>query len=152
MPEQATPHVPVSPDVIVYVCANCVPAAGRLPRQWKQDGAHVVVREVPCSGKMDALYLLHAMEGGGRGLCVAACPKGKCQLTQGNYRAEVRVATVRRLLDEIGIQPERAELLHCGPDEPFDSFERSVRDAVERICALGESPLGTNIRETTKQA
>ena len=72
--------VALSPDVVVYVCTNCIPQGGRLPRQWDQDGAKVLVREVPCSGKMDGQYLFHALEGGGRGICVVACPKGECHL------------------------------------------------------------------------
>jgi len=132
---------PVSPDIAVYVCVNCIPGGGHLPRQWEQDGACALVREVPCSGKMDAQYLLRALEGGARGICVVACPKGDCQLAQGNYRAEVRVGTIRRLLTEIGMEPERTELVHCSPDAPFDQFEQLVRDAVGRICTLGESPM-----------
>ncbi len=76
----------MTPDVVVYVCCNCIPQGKRLPRQWTQQGAHVLVREVPCSGKMDAQYLMHAIEGGVRGLCVVACPKGECHLAQGNIR------------------------------------------------------------------
>lgn len=132
---------PNCPDVIVYLCVNCVSQDGRLPRQWKQDDAHVLVREVPCSGKIDTQYLLSTMEGGGRGVCVATCAKGECRLSQGNYRAEVRIQTVRRLLAEIGIEPERAELLRCSADDPFEKFEKLVRDAVTRICALGKSPI-----------
>jgi F420-non-reducing hydrogenase iron-sulfur subunit len=130
-----------APDVIVYVCNNCIPAAGRLPRQWKQDDAWVLVREVPCSGKMDGQYLLHAIEGGGRGLCVVTCPQGECHLAQGNYRAEIRVRTVRRLLAEVGVEPERVELIQCRGQESFDEFEQLVRDAVRRICELGPSPI-----------
>jgi len=131
----------LSPDVVVYVCTNCIPRGGRLPRQWNRDGARILVREVPCSGKMDGQYMLHALEGGTRGLCVVACPKGECHLAQGNYRAEVRVRTLKRLLAEIGLEPERAELMHCSPEESPQHLEQLVRGAVDRICALGESPL-----------
>jgi F420-non-reducing hydrogenase iron-sulfur subunit len=131
----------LSPDVVVYVCTNCIPQGGRLPRQWKQEGARVLVREVPCSGKMDGQYLLHAMEGGGRGLCVVACPKGECHLAQGNYRAEIRVHTVQRLLAEVGLEPERVRLVHCSPDEPPEQLEQLVRGAVDEIRVLGDSPL-----------
>jgi F420-non-reducing hydrogenase iron-sulfur subunit len=131
----------LSPDVVVYVCTNCAADGGRLPRGWNQDGAWVLVREVPCSGKTEGQYLLHAMEGGQRGLCVVACPKGECRLAQGNYRAEVRIQTIRRLLAEIGLEPERAELVHCSPQDPPGQLEQLVRGAVGRICALGESPL-----------
>jgi len=129
------------PDVVVYVCTNCIPRGQRLPRQWSQDGARILVREVPCSGKIDGQYLLHAVEGGARGLCVVACPKGECHLAQGNYRAEIRIRTVRRLLAEIGLEPQRAELLHCSGEDSAQELEQLVRDAVERIAALGESPL-----------
>ncbi len=133
--------VAVSPGVVVYVCTNSIPEGKRFPRQWNQDGAHVVVREVPCSGKMDGQYLFHALEGGTRGVCVVACPKGECHLAQGNYRAEIRVRTVQRLLKEIGLEPERAELVHNSAADSPDQFELLVRGAVGRICALGESPL-----------
>ncbi|OHB80753.1 MAG: hypothetical protein A2V98_26685 [Planctomycetes bacterium RBG_16_64_12] len=140
---------PVGPDVIAYLCTNCIPTGGRLPRRWEQQGAHVAVREVPCSGKMDGQYLLHALEGGVRGLCVVACPKGACQLAQGNYRAEVRVGTVRRLLAEIGLDPARIELVHGSPEDPFDRFDALVREAVGRICALDPSPIRVATHEGT---
>jgi coenzyme F420-reducing hydrogenase delta subunit len=132
----------LSPEVVVYVCTNSIPQGGHLPRQWSQDGARVLVREVPCSGKMDGQYLLHALEGGSRGLCVVACPRGECHLAQGNYRAEVRVRTLKRLLAEIGLEPERAELVYCSSEDSPQELEQLVRGAVERICALGPTPLG----------
>ena len=134
--------VSLSPDVVVYVCTNCIPQGGRLPRQWDQDGAKVLVREVPCSGKIDGQYLFHALEAGGRGICVA-CPVGECHLTQGNYRADIRVRTVQRLLAEIGLEPQRAELVHGSADDPPKQLEQLVRGAVGRICAVGENPLHT---------
>lgn len=142
----------ISPDVIVYVCTNCISRGGRLPRQWQQDGAHVLVREVPCSGKVDAQYVFHALEGGARGLCVVTCPHGECRLAQGNYRAEVRIGTVQRLLTEIGISAERAQLVHCSADDSAGRLEELVRNAVEGICALGESPIVARTQEHVETA
>ena len=133
--------VPRSPDIIVYLCHNCIPKGARLPRQWRQDGVHVQINEVPCSGKTDMQYLFHALEGGGHGICIVACPQGECRLAQGNYRAEVRIRTAQRLLAEIGLEPERAELVHCSADDSPDRFEQIVREAVGRLCALGASPV-----------
>ena len=136
---------PVQPDIIVYVCQSCLPEAASLPRQWQQDGSHVLVREVPCSGKIDVQYLFHVLEAGGHGFCVVTCPLGQCSLGEGNYRAEVRVRTVRRLLVEIGLEPERAEILHCdsngGLESADERFGELIRGAVKRICTLGESPV-----------
>ena len=141
-----------SPDVLVYVCANCIPQAGRLPRQWVQSGARIVVQEVPCSGKMDGRYLFHGFEAGVRGVCVVACPKGECHLAQGNYRAEIRLRMVQKLLIEMGLERQRSELLHCSPEESFDQLEQMVHDAVNRLCALPENPLRTLSPEPSRES
>jgi F420-non-reducing hydrogenase iron-sulfur subunit len=130
-----------APDVVVYVCHRSIPPGTSSRRQWKHDGARVVVHTAPCSGKMDGQYLLHALEGGARGLCIVACPKGECHLGQGNYRAEIRIRTIQRLLGEAGLEPERAELLHSSPNDPPERFDDLLHNAVERICALGENPI-----------
>lgn len=131
----------VGPEVLVYQCANCVPGGGRLPRQWIHDGVRVVVHEIPCSGKLDIRYLLHALEAGARGVCVVACSKGECHLTQGNYRAEIRVHTVQTILAEAGLEPERVELRHVDPNESPERHGEVVREAVARLVALGPSAL-----------
>jgi coenzyme F420-reducing hydrogenase delta subunit len=131
----------LSPEVVVYLCANCLPQGVHLPRQWHVDGARILAREVPCSGKMDAQYLMHAFEGGVRGCCVVACPAGECHLAQGNYRAEIRVHAIQRLLGEIGLEPDRVELLHVSPSDDPRKTEELVRGSVRRICTVGESPL-----------
>ncbi len=130
--------VSVCPDVLVHLCRNCIPEGLRLPRQWRQKGAHVQVAELPCSGKTDAQYLFHALEGGARGVLIVTCPQGACRLAQGNYRAEIRIRTVQRLLNEIGMEPERAALIRCGAD---DDLEALVREAVRQFWALGPSPV-----------
>ena len=123
-------------DVVVYVCYNCTPPGTRLPRQWEQGGLLVQVHEVPCSGKTDAQYLFHAFEGGAGAVCVVACPAGECRLAQGNYRAQVRVGMVQRLMAEIGVEPERIALVHCSKDDPADRLERLAREAIDKFAAL----------------
>jgi len=129
---------PLPPEVLIYVCRNCIPTGTQLARQWRQAGVYVQVKELPCSGKTDAQYLFHALEAGGRGILVVACPEGKCRLAQGNYRADIRIRMVQKLLAEIGLEPERVSLLHCGPE---DDLERMVRSAVDRLCALEASSI-----------
>jgi coenzyme F420-reducing hydrogenase delta subunit len=140
--EGKTMPEPVTPNAVVNVCRNCIPAAGHLPHQWRQGGLQVLVREIPCSGKIDALYLLHALEGVTHGFCVVACPKGDCHWGEGNCRAEIRIRMIQRLLGEMGLEPERAELLQCSPEEPFSKLEQSVHQAVRRLSALGRIPVG----------
>ena len=124
------------PEVIVYVCKNCLPESGRLPVQWTEAGMHVRVREIPCSGKIDAQYLLHALEGGAHGVCVVTCSKGECTLTQGNYRAEIRIRMVQRLLEEIGLDPQRAEIINCLHDQSLDHIKSVINDVVHRFSGV----------------
>ena len=129
------------PDVVVYVCHNCIPPGARLPRQWDQDGSHVVVRQAPCTGKIDAQYLFRGLESGLDGVCIVACPKGECHLTQGNSRAEMRVRTGRKLLSEIGMDPDRLAMIRVASTDKPESLEPAVRQAVAGICRTGPSPI-----------
>ncbi|MBN1516525.1 hydrogenase iron-sulfur subunit [Candidatus Sumerlaeota bacterium] len=130
-------------DVIVYVCNNCVSPSARLPRQWRQNELRVQAQMTPCSGKLDVQYLMHAFEGGVKAVCVFACPQGECHLAQGNYRAEIRVATVQRLLNEIGMEANRILLKHCPADVSSDDLERIVRETVEQLTTSIGKPAVT---------
>lgn len=72
---------------------------------------------------------------------VIVCPQGECQLAQGNYRAEIRVQMVQRLLTEIGLDPQRVELIHCSPADPAELIEQRMREAVDRFAALSPNPI-----------
>jgi coenzyme F420-reducing hydrogenase delta subunit len=84
---------------------------------------------------------LHAIEGVSHGICVVACPKGRCRLAQGNLRAEVRMRTVQRLLEEVGLEPQRALLLHANQGETPQDLERRIREVAQTLFRLGPSAL-----------
>ena len=113
---------PANPDIIVYLCKNCIPGGKYAPAQWNEAGLHVRIKEIPCSGKIDAQYILHALEGGLRGVCVVTCPQGDCTFMQGNYRAEMRLSTVRRLLEEIGPTPVALNFCIARPMIPSNIY------------------------------
>jgi coenzyme F420-reducing hydrogenase delta subunit len=134
-------------DVHIFVCTNCVPNASRLPRQWKQGDTAVRLQEFPCSGKVDGQYVMRALEGGAKGLCVVTCANGECRLAEGNRRADIRVQTAKKLLSEIGMEPERLQLVNYegnGNGNGSDTLRKLMRDAVDRLSHTGESPLGAH--------
>jgi coenzyme F420-reducing hydrogenase delta subunit len=118
------------------MCQNSLPEGKSLPAQWSEEGLRVRVRSIPCSGKIDAQYLMHALEGGAVGVCVLACEKGDCTLTQGNYRAEMRVRTVQRLLREIGADEGRAEFINVPKSESIENIKRLISGAAQRFSRL----------------
>jgi F420-non-reducing hydrogenase iron-sulfur subunit len=135
----------ISSDVHIFVCTNCVPNVSRLPRQWRQGDTMVRLQELPCSGKVDGQYVMHALEGGAKGVCVVTCPRGACQLAEGNRRADIRVRTARKLLGEIGLETERLQLVnYTGNGNGSDGLRKLMRDAVDRLADTGQSPLQTH--------
>ena len=58
---------------------------------------------LPCSGKVDLLYLIKAFETGADGAVLLTCKEGECRYLEGNLRARKRADSVNELLEEIGI-------------------------------------------------
>jgi len=117
-------------EAVVYACKNCFPESAALPTQWNHAGVLVRIKIMPCSGKIDAQYMMHALEGGVKGICVLTCPEGKCKLSQGNYRANIRTATVRRLLSEVGADPENARIFQCSGNETAEKIKELINQTV----------------------
>ena len=59
--------------------------------------------KIPCSGRVDAGFLLKLLEKGAAGVIVVGCPKDNCTFLRGNYRAEKRVAATQAALAEAGL-------------------------------------------------
>ena len=104
--------------------------------------SNVKVIQVPCSGRVDILYLLKAIEDGADGVYVAGCLEGECHFLTGNLKAKKRVNHVKRLLEEIGLEPERVEMFNLSSGEG-PRFAEIAKEMVERVKKLGPSPLRT---------
>jgi coenzyme F420-reducing hydrogenase delta subunit len=58
---------------------------------------------LPCSGRINLLYILKAIETVSDGVILLTCKIGECKYLQGNLRAQKRIEAVDDLLDETGI-------------------------------------------------
>ncbi len=68
---------------------------------------NVRIVKLPCSGRVDVIHMLKALEHGADGVYVAGCLEGDCHYQVGNLRAKKRVAYVKEILDQIGVGSER---------------------------------------------
>jgi len=101
---------------------------------------NVRVLRLPCTGKLDAGYILKAFERGVDGVIVAGCLEGGCHFQEGNLRAKNRTALVRQMLEEAGLEPERLEMFNLSSaDGP--RFVEIVQMMTDRIKKLGTNPL-----------
>jgi coenzyme F420-reducing hydrogenase delta subunit len=101
------------PVIVCFCCRWCSYAAADLAGSMRLPyPPNVRIVKIPCTGRVDALYLLNALELGADGVFVSGCLLGDCHYQSGNYRATKRVAYVKDLLERIGVNPERVEMFY----------------------------------------
>ncbi len=124
------------PKIVAFCCHYCAFAAADLAgvlRLKYPPNVHII--RLPCTGKLDALYVLKAFEAGADGVIVAGCLEGSCHFISGNIRAKKRVLAIKKLLPKLGIAPERVEFFHLSSAQG-DRFAQIAREMVERVRVL----------------
>jgi coenzyme F420-reducing hydrogenase delta subunit len=101
---------------------------------------NVKIIRVPCTGKVDVLHLLRAVQKGADGVYCVGCLEGTCHYNEGNLRCRERVNHVRALLEEIGIEGDRVRMYNLSSGEG-PTFAAYAKEMTEHIKALGPNPL-----------
>ena len=98
------------PRIVAFVCNWCTYAGADLAGTSRlKYAANVRVVRVPCSGRVDPLYVVKAFERGADGVLVSGCHPGDCHYAEGNYYARRRWTVFRELMFYLGIEPERLQ-------------------------------------------
>ncbi len=135
------------PKVVAYCCTYCAYTAGDLAGSMRLEYAtNVRVVQILCTGKIDAVLLLKAFEDGADVVYVAGCALGDCHFLEGNLSAIRTVAYTKKLLAEIGLEPERLEFFHI-PASAGPLFAQRANEMTERARQLGPNPLGKTGRQ-----
>jgi coenzyme F420-reducing hydrogenase delta subunit len=101
---------------------------------------NVKIIRVPCTGKVDVLHLLRAIEKGADGVYCVGCLEGTCHYNEGNLRCRERVEHARLMLEEVGLEPDRVRMYNLSSGEG-PTFAAYAKEMTEHIKALGPSPL-----------
>ena len=100
---------------------------------------NVKVLKVPCTGRVDVIHMLKALENGADGVYLAGCLEGECHYLAGNLRAKKRVGYARQLLDECGVGAERLAMYNLSSAQG-QRFAEIAREMTEKIRQLGPNP------------
>jgi coenzyme F420-reducing hydrogenase delta subunit len=93
-----------------------------------------------CTGRVDLAFILRAFLKGLDGVFIGGCWPGECHyITEGNYDALSNMYLSRKLMEHIGINPERLRLAWLSAGEG-SRFAEVINDFAEKLKALG--PLG----------
>jgi len=132
-------------EVVAFCCRHCAYSAADLAGGSRMSYPPAVkIVEMPCTGRASVLDILHALEKGVDGVAVAGCLPGTCHYIRGNIHASQRVEHAARLLEEIGLEPERVRMINISA-AMGEQFVIEVTNFVEAIEALGPSPLSGEV-------
>jgi F420-non-reducing hydrogenase iron-sulfur subunit len=106
-----------------------------LVRYCSQQGDELRAIPLPCSGKVDILYLIKAFETGADGVAIVACKQGECRYLEGNLRARKRAEAIDTLLEELGLGKGRMVFIQM-KDGGIEQVIREVDDFRAKIKAL----------------
>jgi coenzyme F420-reducing hydrogenase delta subunit len=127
------------PKVIAFLCNWCSYAGADLAGISRiQYPPNVRVVRVPCSGRVNPLYIIKALQHGADGVLVSGCHPGDCHYISGNYYARRRFTVLKSLLEAVGIEPGRVNFSWVSAAEG-EKFSQVVTNVVEQVKALGPS-------------
>lgn len=139
------------PKILAYCCKYCAYAAADLAGSMRLNyPGNIKIIQVPCSGRVDVIHLLKALEEGADGICVAGCMEGECHFINGNIYVKKRVNYVKEILSAIGLEPERVEMFNLSSAMGL-RFAEIATQMTEQIQALGPSPVKLALKAAAKK-
>ena len=114
---------------------------------------------VMCSGRVDLEFVLRAFSNGMDGVFIGGCRLNECNyITHGNYHALNMVLLCRKIMEHIGLNPERLriEFMSSGEGILFTEVMNDFSKQVKELGPLGkgekidEDELKSKLEEITK--
>ena len=96
------------PRIVAFLCNWCSYAGADLAgmSRFAYPAAIKIVR-LPCSGRVDPMFIIKSFEQGADLVLVSGCHPGDCHYTSGNYHARRKLLAFRELMTFLGIDPRR---------------------------------------------
>lgn len=125
------------PRILAFLCNWCSYAGADLAGVSRiQYPPNTRVIRVPCSGRVNPMFILRALQEGIDGVLVSGCHPGDCHYLTGNYHARRRFVVLKRLLDFCGIEEGRVQFSWVSASEG-QKFADVITEVTEKIYQLG---------------
>ena len=100
-----------------------------------------------CSGRVDLAFVLRAFSKGTDGVFIGGCHLNECNyITHGNYHALGMVLLCKKIMEHIGLNPERLRIESLCPGEGI-RFAEVMNDFGKKVKELGPLGKGEGIDE-----
>jgi coenzyme F420-reducing hydrogenase delta subunit len=125
------------PKILAFLCTWCSYAGADLAGVSRiQYPPNVRIIRVPCSGRINPVFLLRALQNGADGVLVSGCHPGDCHYISGNLAARRKFALIKELTQFAGIEPERVQFTWVSASEG-GRFAAIIEKVVEQVRKLG---------------
>ena len=124
------------PIIVAFCCHYCAYTAADMAGSMRLTyPSGVKIIRVPCSGKVDPLHVMRALQEGADGVLIAGCLEGDCHFKNGNVKAAKRIGYLKKLLNEIGIDESRVAMirLSAGMGKQFADRVSAFADEIRKL-------------------
>ena len=133
------------PKIIVFLCDFCSYAAADLAGTSRMRyPPNIRTIRLMCTGRLDPVYVLEAFKRGADGVLIAGCHFGDCHFISGNYKAQRRVVLLKRILEQLGVEPQRLRFETVSAGEAH-RFVKIVTEVVDEITKLGPCKVSAQV-------
>lgn len=125
------------PKIVAFLCTWCSYAGADLAGVSRIEYPPTTrTIRVPCSGRVNPLFILRALQNGADGVLVSGCHPGDCHYLSGNYAARRKFAVFSRLLEYVGLEKGRVHFSWVSAAEA-GRFAELINEVTEAIRKLG---------------
>jgi F420-non-reducing hydrogenase iron-sulfur subunit len=125
------------PVIIGFTCNWCSYRAADLAGTARiKYPPNIRLIRLMCSGRLDPTFVLKALAGGADAVLISGCHPGECHYIEQNYKALRRFMLLKRTLVQMGIEPQRLQLVWASAAEG-QRLANEITRVVEEIRTLG---------------
>ena len=125
------------PRIAAFLCNWCSYAGADLAGVSRiQYPPNIRVIRVPCSGRINPLFVVKALQSGMDGVLVSGCHPGDCHYISGNLYARRKFALMKNLLEYVGIEPNRVHFSWVSAAEGV-RFAELLHKVIDSVRELG---------------
>lgn len=138
----------LEPLIVGFCCNWCSYAAADFAGVSRMQYApNIRIIRVMCGRRASPLFVLKALGAAADAVLSLGCQLGDCHYVEGNYKALRRMALLKKMLPQLGIEDERVRLDWVSASEAAH-FASILDDVTEKVRVLGPLKLNSEGRPT----
>ena len=129
------------PSIVAFLCNWCSYAGADLAGTSRiQYPPNIKIIRVMCSGRINPIFVINALQQGMDGVLIGGCHPGECHYETGNYLARRRITVLKKLLEYIGIDPRRVQMawISASEGQKFADVMKNVTIEIKKLGPIGK--------------